>query len=352
MPKTAIYGAGAFGAIFLQALKEEVDFFIDDFSQEKEYQKLPIKRTDELKKDTQIFISILQHSQKIYTQMKSEGFTHVFNFSDSVLHMPSILQKTAQTNYLWLVEDTPRMIHEEKLLEVKNLLYDEKSRRLLQQMMQLRKTLDVKYYIQPEGTEYFPKDVPILKNLEHINFIDCGAYTGDTIEELVKQTNNINSTLSFEPDAHNLSKLQKQLEKLKKQSPISDFFIYPAGVYSSNSVLKFANNGIDSSASFDSSSDTEVPVVTLDTVILNSSPDFIKMDIEGAEKEALMGATKTIQKYKPNLAICLYHRPEDLWELPLLIKQIEPSYDMYIRVHEDMCLSTVLYCISKERKDV
>ena len=73
------------------------------------------------------------------------------------------------------------------------------------------------------------------------------------------------------------------------------------------------------------------------------------MDIEGAEKEALIGATQTIQKYKPNLAICLYHKPEDLWELPLLINELSNnSYDMYIRVHEDLYLSTVLYCIGKK----
>lgn len=109
---------------------------------------------------------------------------------------------------------------------------------------------------------------------------------------------------------------------------------------------------MDSSAIIDNSSSLEVSVVSLDTVILNSSPNYIKMDIEGSEKEAIIGAKNTIQKYKPNLAICLYHKPEDLWEIPLLINQIEPSYDMYIRVHEDMCLSTVLYCISKERRDV
>ena len=72
------------------------------------------------------------------------------------------------------------------------------------------------------------------------------------------------------------------------------------------------------------------------------------MDIEGSEKEAILGAQKTIKKYKPNLAICLYHKPEDLWELPLLINKIEPNYKMYLRVHEDLCLSTVLYCIYKK----
>ena len=351
MSNIAIYGAGKFGKYFYECL-EDVDFFIDDFVDIKTYHSKPIYKLEKVSKQCIIYISVLQHSQTIEKKLLLDGYNNVVNFTQSIFKMPMFLQKVAKDNYLWLVEDKEKMLDRKKLQIVEKLLNDTKSKRLLQQIVKLRETLDIKYYIQPEGTEYFAQDVPILTNLESINFIDCGAYIGDTIEELVKQTDKINSTLSFEPDTKNLLKLQEQLEKLKKQSPLSTFFIYPAGVYSSNSVLKFANNGIDSSASFDTSADIEVPVVTLDTVILNSSPNFIKMDIEGAEKEALMGATKTIRKYKPNLAICLYHKPEDLWELPLLIKQIEPSYNMYIRVHEDMCLSTVLYCISKERKDV
>jgi len=59
------------------------------------------------------------------------------------------------------------------------------------------------------------------------------------------------------------------------------------------------------------------------------------------KKEALLGA----KKYKPNWVIYLYHKPEALWRLPLLIHEINPDYDMFVRVHEDMFLSTVLYCV-------
>jgi len=277
----------------------------------------------------------------------SNGFTNVINFTNSIKSIPNILQRISETNYLWLVENKNSMINETKLLQTMALLKDNKSKDILNQIINLRKTLDAKYYINPEGTEYFPDDIPILDNLKMINFIDCGGYTGDTIKELMKQRKLINYTISFEPDAKNLEKLNDELALQKETSPNTNFLIYPAGVYSCNDVLKFSNNGIDSSARFTETSNIQVPVVSLDNVILNSSPNFIKMDIEGAEKEALIGAKKTIQKYKPNLAICLYHKPEDLWELPLIIKEIEPSYEMYLRVHEDMCLSTVLYCIEK-----
>jgi FkbM family methyltransferase len=350
--KIAIYGAGQFGKIFASALEYNIDFFIDDFTNQNTYLNKPIKKISAIHKDTLIYISVLQYSQKIETSLLENGFKNIITFNKSIKILPNILSLISKTNYLWLIEDKEKMINNEKLTEVRDILSDQKSKEILDKLINLRKTLDSKYYIDPSDTEYFPSDVPILDNLESINFIDCGAYTGDTIEELMKHSDNVKTTISFEPDNKNLTSLEKNLTLLEESNKDTNFFIFPAGVYSSNKVLKFSNNGIDSSARLVDSSDIQVPVVTLDTVILNSNPNYIKMDIEAAEKEALIGATKTIQKYKPNLAICLYHKPEDLWELPLLINKIEPSYVMYIRIHEDMCLSTVLYCISKEKKDV
>jgi len=349
MIKVAIYGVGIFGEIFFKALGGEIDFFIDDYSDDKTYLNKAINALSSIPKDTKIYISPLQYSNQIENKLKSNGFTNIINFTNSIKTIPNILKFIAKTNYLWLVEDNSKMLNRDKLKEVTQLLGDEKSKNILSKMINLRETLNVQYYIDPSGTEYFPSDVPILQNLDKIDFVDCGAYTGDTIKELMNQTSKVNSTISFEPDTKNQKSLNIELALQKDSYPETDFIIYPSGVYSENSILQFSNNGVDSSASFDKNSDIFVPVVSIDNILINKNINFIKMDIEGAEAEALIGAKKTIQKYKPNLAICLYHKPEDLWELPLLINEIEPSYTMYLRVHEDMCLSTVLYCISKER---
>ena len=341
--KIAIYGAGNFGKLFRKCLGK-VDFFIDDLSTEKNIEGIPIVDLSDIPQETKIYISPLQYSTKIEHFLRQRGFENIINFTESIKTLPNILEEIAKTNYLWLNEST-KDVDEKKIEKVKNLLVDEKSKTILNNIVNLRKTFNTKYYINPEDIEYFPQDVPVLENLSRVNFIDCGAYTGDTIEELINQKKDIGYTISFEPDSKNLLALQKTLSKFTKNNHI----VYPAGVYSSNTTLHFANNGIDSSAAFDENSSSMVSVVALDTIILNSHPNFIKMDIEGAEKEALLGARKILQKYKPNLAICLYHKTKDLWELPLLIAELEPSYKMYIRVHEDLCLSTVLYCISKER---
>jgi FkbM family methyltransferase len=73
--------------------------------------------------------------------------------------------------------------------------------------------------------------------------------------------------------------------------------------------------------------------------------DFIKFDIEGAELDALRGANDTIQRFKPKLAICLYHKIEDLWTIPLYIRKILPEYKLYLDHHTVMTYETILYAI-------
>lgn len=69
------------------------------------------------------------------------------------------------------------------------------------------------------------------------------------------------------------------------------------------------------------------------------------MDVEGAELIALKGAEQTIKKYKPKLAISIYHKPNDLWEIPLLIKSWVPEYKIYIRHYNVVSSETIMYAI-------
>ena len=91
------------------------------------------------------------------------------------------------------------------------------------------------------------------------------------------------------------------------------------------------------------------PPSPLDELLVNEQPSFIKMDIEGAEYDALSGCKQTIERYHPILAICLYHRQEDLWRIPLLIHSVSKKYDLYLRRYSDECWEQVCYAIPKER---
>jgi hypothetical protein len=91
-----------------------------------------------------------------------------------------------------------------------------------------------------------------------------------------------------------------------------------------------------------------VQTVRLDDVLRKVSPTMIKMDIEGAELDALAGAERIIQEHQPDLAICAYHKLSHLWEIPLLIHAMVPQYRLYMRGHYQMGQETVLYATVEE----
>jgi len=117
------------------------------------------------------------------------------------------------------------------------------------------------------------------------------------------------------------------------------------GLWHKKETLKFCNN---SSASYINSSGEEIiEVVSLDEELKDEKEPvtFIKMDIEGAELNALKGAEQTIKKYKPKLAICIYHKSEDVWEIPSLLLEFVPDYKFYIRHYDFSSSETVLYAL-------
>ena len=94
-------------------------------------------------------------------------------------------------------------------------------------------------------------------------------------------------------------------------------------------------------------------IITLDSFAKEKnlpSVDFIKLDIEGFEYDALQGARAMIQQHKPRLAICLYHSLEDYWRLPKLIKEINPNYELYFDHHSPVGWESVCYAIDKCEK--
>ena len=93
-------------------------------------------------------------------------------------------------------------------------------------------------------------------------------------------------------------------------------------------------------------------VAPLDELLEGWPPTYMKFDVEGAEHDALVGGANTIRENKPVLAVCLYHRPEDLWDLPLLIRSIQPEYALFVRRHSDERWETVCYAIPTHRMQV
>jgi hypothetical protein len=92
-----------------------------------------------------------------------------------------------------------------------------------------------------------------------------------------------------------------------------------------------------------------VPLFKLDTLLKDERPTFIKMDIEGAELEALWGAREIIRKHSPVLAICAYHESDHLWQIPLLIHSINPDLNLYLRRYLEATWELIWYAVPKGR---
>lgn len=202
----------------------------------------------------------------------------------------------------------------------------------------LKRTSTTPTYFEPE----------IISLSQNEVFVDGGCYKGETTEEFIKQIESRNvdgysHVYSFEPDSETCETAIKNLRKYERVDVIEK------GLWSSETVLKFSAGGSTGSSFIFGIFSVSVPVTSLDRFFKGKPdhdlPTFIKMDIEGAEKEALIGAKDIIKKKHPKLAICAYHKPEDIYELPKLIYDINPEYKFSLHQYSDGIYDTILYAI-------
>jgi FkbM family methyltransferase len=159
-------------------------------------------------------------------------------------------------------------------------------------------------------------------------FIDCGACFGDTAVWAVRS--GAGKVFAFEPWSQVLGALANNIQNFGQGC--IELIPYGLSDVSGQSGIQAFTGNIGGTRLVDNDQDA-VPVVTLDAWCRENAvkPDFIKMDIEGAEVNALKGAQSIITEYKPKLAICLYHNLSDMWEIPILIKKMVPDYRFWCR---------------------
>ena len=189
--------------------------------------------------------------------------------------------------------------------------------------------------------QYFVPD--IIGPLKEEVFIDGGAYTGDTITSLYRERGKCwRKIYAWEPDEENRRILEKRCVDYK------DVEIIPFGLWNEKTELKFLA-GKEVGSRISESGTEVVSVDTIDHVCASDKVTFIKMDIEGSELEALRGAADVIRRNKPKLAISIYHKPKDYFEIPFFVKELVPEYRLYIRHHKRSCDDTVLYAVFPEK---
>lgn len=233
----------------------------------------------------------------------------------------------------------------EKILEAFDYLEDEKSKEVFTNVFCNRVAPQYsKYKYEQLCTlpQYFPEDLFLMSDNESV--VDCGAYTGDTLEEFLKVTNNkYKNYYCFELDRDNYNILLKNCSMINKDNKI-ECFNY--GVFDENQDISYGKmSSADSFSIYNSKETTTAKVVKLDDILKDKNVTMIKMDIEGAEMKALKGCSDIIKNQKPKMAICVYHRINDLWDIPLYLKKLNPKYKVAVRHHANYWVSeTVCYC--------
>jgi FkbM family methyltransferase len=213
--------------------------------------------------------------------------------------------------------------HEDEIQQVYQSLADERSRQIYANIINFKISGNPAYLMDQVDTkdEIWNR---VLQPTNHEIYVDLGAYNGDTIREMLEYTRGkYHRIVAVEPDKKNY----KKLVKFVGDTPSVQ--CYQCTAWCVDTELPFgAKAGRQSAVAADG---IMTPARSVDNLLAGNPLTLLKMDVEGAEREALWGASRSIARFAPKLMISLYHRNEDIFELPLLVKRINPRYRLFIR---------------------
>jgi FkbM family methyltransferase len=235
------------------------------------------------------------------------------------------------------------LTHSSQIRQAFDLLSDESSRKeFLFQLRWMVFSVDSLQNANPIKETYFPGDLFKFSNNEC--FVDCGAFDGDTLQAFILRNNDqFSSIVAFEPDPENYNKLTNYVISLPVELG-QKIKLQKSALGSSQGIARFDAMGSVSS-SITSTGSIEVVLQRLDDCLKDMIPTYIKMDIEGAEIDALKGGAQVIKEHHPKLAVCVYHTQDHIWEIPLEMNNLNPHHRLYLRRYDDEFGDVVCYSV-------
>ena len=247
--------------------------------------------------------------------------------------------------------DRPLVIHQETrtIADVANLWADEESRILYAAILKWFVTLASESVPapSPSAVTYIPD---FLQLREDEVFVDCGAFDGDTVLQYVRASRGrYQEIIALEPDPQTFQELATYAKTLERVTPLN------AGAGAENGKIPFVAGGLMSShaasagaAGFSAPDElVDVDLIRLDD--LSPRPTYVKMDIEGFERQALAGARGLLSAGKTAFAVTLYHRTSDLWQIPRFINEVAPGLRLYLRHYAEDWAETICYAVPPDR---
>ena len=273
-----------------------------------------------------------------------------FNSRSNIHEISAQLEKLNVLYYL--LDEVILKQHASEVLECYDLLEDDESKRVYADVILSHMNGGIPHLKnRTYGNQYFSHNhfLPTF-TLEEV-FIDCGSYVGDTLEKYIWNRDGVfKKIIAFEPDRDNYKAMETRVNRLRNEWNLKEdaIEIFPYGVADKNGNETFSsyetNNGLGSKfIEEETDNGGAVKIISLDEY-LSEPYTFLKADIESYEYKMLLGAEQGIKKWKPLIAVCIYHNAVDLYSIPLLIKSMVREYKMTVRHHSGTLTETILYC--------
>ena len=329
-----LFGAGLAGQVFSYTFQKygiKLTAFCDNNPQKvgKIVSGIPVISFNEMLKDSNKFVVIcaVDAFWQLIKQCYGAGIP-----ADDICHV----------DWLWYNDSDKKLMMSkvDTIMEAYTHCKDGLSRSTYITALMNRCIRDRRFYkeIKCDGTMYFDNRILKLNQNAEV-FVDCGAAYGDTALQFLEVFGG--KVYAFEPDKVEYQKLLNNVRHTPNIIPAN------AGlgeVTSKKSFNTFDNGGFGMGGLFEEGGTEIAQVCTIDEAV-SEVPTFIKMDIQGYEMNALRGAEKTISKYKPKMAICIYHKTSDFLDVPEYVLSLRPDYDMYIRHYRSDIGDTVCYFV-------
>ncbi len=233
----------------------------------------------------------------------------------------SLFDETDLVSRSWLKQ------YAQQLEYVYDKLADEQSRKVFADIINYKISGKIKYLFDCE-TERLSDLNSIFTFSQDEIYLDLGAYNGDTVKEFLQLTGGrYKKIIAVEPDRRNFKKLEAFAETLEGET-----VLHNKGIWQDFGELGFSDSG-GRQSTFLANNKSTVAVDSIDHLAADSEATYIKMDVEGAEKQALAGGKNIISKFKPKMMIAAYHYDNDIFELPLKIWELADEYQIYLRKH-------------------
>lgn len=301
------------------SVKISAIFASDEFVRGQQFRGFTVQRYSEViaqfGEDILIIIAFASERQDVLARFKELAAKH----ETLAPHLP-LFEEEELVSLPWLAK------HEADLKKVYANLADELSRETFAAVLNYKLSGKVEYLFNCDSSR--AEDLRQLFTFgENEVYMDLGAYNGDTVEEFLNLVGGkYQHIIAVEPDRRNYRKLTAMAEQLGKIT------VHQCGVWSEAGELGFSDSG-GRQSTFLATQKKFVPVNSIDALAQGLPVSYIKMDVEGAELQALAGGEALIRKQQPKMFIAAYHYDVDLFRLPLEIWKLVPEYKIYLRKH-------------------